>query len=391
MNNTHEDSLIDAIMASGLTTLAGELRDAKDADKEKTGTIIVLYDCKAAGQSSSRPHISVCPFRQDHHVRSIKGALLGLCGAHDITKLAIPDAAVFVMFDGYKHGIEGSMMRSFSNCDGRTLEKQTKSLFITSNFSAASSGKARIQGVATVQSVEFAHAVTRTVLAFPERKQLHGSAGATNSSDMLGPFPRVSPDAAGRFTCLHKDKSKLYAGGIVAAGGGVAGDPGEASMPSPVGNDRVPFNYHEMHIKVYEDITQYFCGRAIIDLTCSDGVAIIHAIQQRNAYLGVCFSEAHKMALRKYVVNRLFESFQSPGDPLFNSDMVAEISCYAGPAPVAGSAPGAAGAAPSPAPSAAGVAPLPAPGAAGGVPGKAGSAASVRDALIAKLSGLNDM
>ena len=242
-----------------------------------------------------------------------------------------------------------------------------------------------------MQSVEFAHAVTRTVLAFPERKQLHGSAGATNSSDMLGPFPRVSPDAAGRFTCLHKDKSKLYAGGIVAAGGSVAGDPGETSMPSPVGNDCVPFNYHEMHIKVYEDITQYFCGRAIIDLTCSDGVAIIHAIQQRNAYLGVCFSEDHKMALRKYVVNRLFESFQSPGDPLFNSDMVAEISCYAGPAPVAGSAPGAAGAAPSPAPSAAGVAPLPAPGAAGGVPGKAGSAASVRDALIAKLSGLNDM
>lgn len=373
-------------MASGLTTLAGELRDAKEADREKTGTIIVLYDCKAAGQSSSRPHISVCPFRQDHHVRSIKGALLGLCGIHDITQLAIPDAAVFIMFDGYKHGTEGSMLRSFSNCDGRTLDKKSKSLFITSDFSAASSGKAKLQGVATVQSVEFAHAVTRTILALPERKQLHGSAGATNSSDMLGPFPRVAPDCtAGRFMCLHKEKSKLYAGGIVAAGGSVAGDPGEASLPSPVGNDRVPFNYHEMHIKVYEDITQYFCGRAIIDLTCSDGVAIIHAIQQRKAYLGVCFSEDHKMALRKYVVNRLFQSFQSPGDPLFNSDMVAEISGSPGPA-----APGAAGAAPSSAPNAAGAAPSPAPGAAGGAP-KAGSAAAVRDALIAKLTGLNDM
>ena len=113
-------------MASGLTTLAGELKDVKETDKEKTGTIIVLYDCKAAGQSSSRPHISVCPFRQDHHVRSIKGALLGLCGTHDITQLAIPDAAVFIMFDGYKHGTEGSMLRSFSKCDGRMLEKKTK-------------------------------------------------------------------------------------------------------------------------------------------------------------------------------------------------------------------------------------------------------------------------
>ena len=139
-----------------------------------------------------------------------------------------------------------------------------------------------------MQSVEFAHAITRTVLALPERKQLHGSAGATNSSDMLGPFPRVAADAAGRFNCLHKEKAKLYANGIVAAGGPVSGDPGELASPSPVGNDRVPFNYHEMHIKVYEDLTHYFCGRAIIDLTCSDGVAIIHSIQQRHA------SEEHK-------------------------------------------------------------------------------------------------
>ena len=116
-------------MASGLTTLAGELKDAKETDKEKTGTIIVLYDCKAAGQSSSRPHISDCPLRQDHHVRSIKGALLGLCGTHDITQLAIPDAAVFIMFDGYKHGTEGSMLRSFSKCDGRMLEKQKQKSF----------------------------------------------------------------------------------------------------------------------------------------------------------------------------------------------------------------------------------------------------------------------
>ena len=155
-------------------------------------------------------------------------------------------------------------------------------------------------------------------------------------------------------------------------------------MPSPVGNDRVPFNYHEMHIKVYEDITQYFCGRAIIDLTCSDGVTIVHAIQQRNAYLGVCFSEEHKKALRKYVVNRLFQSFQSPGDPLFNSDMAAELStCSAAASPaVAAPSPTAV-----PAPSAVALPALsPAPSVA-----KAGSAAAVKDALIAKLSGLHEM
>ena len=88
------------------------------------------------------------------------------------------------------------------------------------------------------------------------------------------------------------------------------------------------------------------------------------------------------MALRKYVVNRLFQSFQSPGDPLFNSDMVAELSSSPGPAP----APGAAGAAPPPP-----VPPSPGPAlGAGGATPKAGSAAAVRDALMAKLSGLDE-
>ena len=391
--NAREDALIDAIMASGLQQLATDLKTAKDAlsfDKEKTGSIIVLYDCKAAGQSSSRPHINVCPFRQDHHVRSIKAALLGLQGTKDITQLAIPDAAVFLQFDGYKHGSEMTMLRSFSNCDGKTLEKKSKHLFVTSDFSAATSGKAKLQGIATVPSVEFAHAITRTTLALPERKQMHGSVGATNSSDMLGPFPRVAADAASRFNCLHKEKAKLYGNGIIAAGGSVSGDPGEVASPSPVGNDRVPFNYHEMHIKVYEDLTQYFCARACIDLTCSDGVAIIHAVRQRHAYLGVCFTEDHKKALRKYVVNRLFQSFQTPGDPLFNSEMVGDITGSHTPSPAPGAlangaaAPGAVGGAPPPVP-------LPAPPApAAGVAAGGGTAATVKDGLMQRLAQLNE-
>ena len=88
--------------------------------------------------------------------------------------------------------------------------------------------------------------VTRKTLVLPERAQLHSLAGATNRYDMLGPFPKPSDADETRFNMKHKEKARVYGSALIAAGGSVPGDPGEAALPSPTGNDMAPFNYQEM-------------------------------------------------------------------------------------------------------------------------------------------------
>eukprot|EP00969_Alexandrium_andersonii_P361783 15458319-Alexandrium_andersonii.AAC.1 len=63
---------------------------------------------------------------------------------------------------------------------------------------------------------------------------------------------------------------------------------------------------------------------ARIDLTCCDGVLLMHAMRSSMPYFGVCFSAEHKDALRTWTAHAIFDAFQTKGDDLFQAPL-AEI------------------------------------------------------------------
>ena len=45
-------------------------------------------------------------------------------------------------------------------------------------------------------------------------------------------------------------------------------------------------------------------------------------VQKGKPYVGVCYSQMHKDILVKHITNLIFRAFQTPGDPLYESDVM---------------------------------------------------------------------
>jgi len=96
----------------------------------------------------------------------------------------------------------------------------------------------------------------------------------------------------------------MYGAAHILVGGTVKGD-SPADDPAPKPKQLVPFCYHSMNIKAYDELLRGVNAQVYVDLTCNDGILAIHSVVKDIPYFGVCFTEAHKDILA-YVNLRWF-------------------------------------------------------------------------------------
>ena len=166
-----------------------------------------------------------------------------------------------------------------------------------------------------MSQVEFLHVITRTTLNVEVKERLHGS--GTTRGDMLGPVEVPSSDSM--WQAPHATKKKLYGTGRVECGGAVAGDCDKDDPPKA--KEQVPFCYHSRSPKVYEEIGHAFDAACFLDLTCCDGVLPISCVRKHKPYLGVCFTDAHRAALKEQIISEMFKCFQREDDSLYQPEL----------------------------------------------------------------------
>ena len=281
--------------------------------------ILVIYEAKKCGEPSARPHVRTCPFRDEHCLRMIKGTILGLSNPDSPPGAAIPPGVAFIYLDGHTHGNEHKFTRCFTDTKGKTLPKEKKLLFVQTAASKTAAEKERLQGVGSLETIEFMHVITQTTFSVPGKKRLHGSSDSTNLADFIGPFNRQDRDGPETMRVKHSEKRALLADAFVLAGAAVAGD---AGTPGPGQHDMVPMSWHGIEAKFYHEIQHSYNGLGWISLTCMDTTIPLAAVRAKVPALCFCYSKEHMQRLEDHLAECIFKAFSSEGDILFEPGMV---------------------------------------------------------------------
>ena len=274
----------------------------------------VLYDCKLAGQASARPHLRIVPFRDAQSQRTIRAALALGDGK------SIPTGHIYFLMDGHVHGNEARMLKCFQTASGKAIPKHKQTIYSTTTQKSESGRKDKVRGTASVSQVEFIHMVTKDVLAVPDIKRLHQE--DSTQGDLIGPYDVPSKTDPTVWKVKHKAKTTLYGAGIGQCGGqAMSGVQVDANDKGPAGTDTVPFTYFGRNPKQYAELGHSYCVDSWLDLTGNDGTLAAVCVKQGKAYCGVCFTQEHKDGLQEHIINQIFRSFQTNGDPLYQPEL----------------------------------------------------------------------
>ena len=84
----------------------------------------------------------------------------------------------------------------------------------------------------------------------------------------------------------------------------------------PKAAEEVPFNYHSRSPLVYAEKTHNYNLEGWIDLTASDGILAMQCIRDDKPYLGICYTDAQREGLNKFLLSQIWTAFQDPEDSL---------------------------------------------------------------------------
>lgn len=147
--------------------------------------VAVVYSCSLAGEAKGRPHLRICPFREQHAARLIKGALQAGAGA-DVDE--VPSGFLYILRDGRVHDNTPKLLKCFANEKGKAMEKQKRTIYVSTTEESERTIKSRVKGIGTLQTTEFVTLVSKDNLDVTVKDRLH--CAGTNAGDTMGPFSR---------------------------------------------------------------------------------------------------------------------------------------------------------------------------------------------------------
>jgi hypothetical protein len=168
-----------------------------------TNHVVVLYDVKQAGESSSRPAYRA-PAMRKAHLRKLLGGLLHVRSQ----RATIPLNDVYVMVTAGKLGNENDVMSSFLNAEGKMLPKEKRAIFIHYEEQSMADRRDRTRG--SLDVVEFCYFVSQKPLPMDDRKHKHYPGGVRSNS--LGPVPLPDPESQWRLSVEQKKNCTVWVG-----------------------------------------------------------------------------------------------------------------------------------------------------------------------------------
>lgn len=223
--------------------------------KEKCSNILVLYDCKTAGESSSQPNARQPPFRAKH-LQSWVHAMVK--SRHDDEVDAdgnemFPRGHMFAVLDGGRAGNDGSIASAFTSpSEEKALGKCHQQFHIFFRQPSVHQRKERVRGF--VQQAETLHVFTKETLDLPVKPRLHFE-DSTNHGTVIGPFNLSNYESADCWRVAASVKKQcLGTSGKILAGGAGPADAGQR----PKFDDGEPMSWHLMCKEVYEELLHSF-------------------------------------------------------------------------------------------------------------------------------------
>ena len=121
--------IVDPSSPTGMTEALSTRWTGLDMEVPKGCNIVVVYDNKLSGHQSARGHLRIAHFRDEHYNRRIRASLPALTSADNMED-EMPANVIYCVFDGGAHGNEYKFNKPSTNCRGKALEKDERTLFL---------------------------------------------------------------------------------------------------------------------------------------------------------------------------------------------------------------------------------------------------------------------
>ena len=183
-----------------------------------------------------------------------------------------------------------------------------------------------VRGNLSMEQTENFYFVTDRGLQTTKRNRLHMQK-ATTAGTSIGPMPLPDwkkPDET--FSLTYKDKKAIYGDARILPSGRMDGDQdltgsGEKRVAhTRKDGDIEPVTYNGLHRHHWEELVHQVGGkgkvRCILDLTATEPTLAMVAMEWGIPYLGVTFGDFHQEAIKRRLVQLLFQRSMDPKSSL---------------------------------------------------------------------------
>ncbi len=212
-------------------TPVGKLRGAPS---KNGGMIVIFYNIRVAGETTTQPQLRLPPFRNDQdapsgaHFKKMISAVIasrrppGQSANEEADQLHPGDC--FVIGDAGRSGNLPQILAAFKDDkSGQPLSKSVKSLMVHYTEASMETRRAKIRGSLSLEQCEHFHFVSATGLKGFRRPRL-AFPDLTTAGTALGPIALPGPEEKTTWKLTLREKKALYGCARILPGGRAPGD-----------------------------------------------------------------------------------------------------------------------------------------------------------------------
>ena len=259
------------------------------------GYIVILFDVKLSGESKWQPNVRVAPLRDDHFEKLVTGTLQAF---DEVIPPKVQANQIWVMFDGFKHGLGSDFVRPFKTDSGKKLDASTRLIYCQYDPNTLNDRREHQWGAKTKNLVEYCTILTADELDFLERAFKHFP-NITNRMDVLGPIVMDTSSSDGVWKMKVVDKKKLYGPARTAVGsvpGQSGADPNKKAEPRADAKEEPTF-FLSLPPNVYESLFKAYDVKGVVNLTAGEGNVEVACMELGLPVVSFCHTEFHQTAL----------------------------------------------------------------------------------------------
>lgn len=301
------------------------------------GYVLAIYDLKASGEHSKRPANKPPPLRRDHAEKMLRLFLTSRMSPDDDEKagVSMDSGDMLALFDGGRSSFQAALQVGIKGVKriSRVLHLvYSEEAILKRRQYGSHIGKTSTRGFMTLKQLEQVVLVTAEDAAKLGKRANKFYEGST-TGDVLVPIgvPDLqSPIETWRLSVREK---RGLMGSARTMGQAVAADTDhrEARPSQDRDDDDVePMNFDQMLPQVYGEVLYRAGAKAVIDLTCSDGVLAAECVALRIPYLGLCFTAAHAAALDARLASVVFRQFVTENSAIYKAPLALMLSIPVG-------------------------------------------------------------
>ena len=286
-----------------------------------TQNMLIVYDVKLSSEANSRPCSRKAPFREVHFKNCMAATRKVFTGTGGVLK----PGHIIITCDQSKK-LTNNLVQAFKkNPDDKTLpvEMLHKLFFVMLDFDTLVVRKRYGKTKTKVDQLHYLHLLATSDASVPNKR--YKSWTGSTSGNLMGPI--VFDPVPKTWHMKHADKRAAYADALRAVGGAGSDSGGDEPADTPVAavtpETMTPFCWLSYPQSFGDNVLDSLNACAVLDYTPGDGNLALAALNKKVPYLGFCHSEMHALALRDYVVDKLFQQLTTEGSTWYNVACVA--------------------------------------------------------------------